>query len=551
MRPKIVLLLVRSFLQGVKPFQTYFARMSIMKKHGMNRFFTILLMLVLAFSFLILEGMLAVNFYIYQTLGALMGFPYLGVFLSCLVGFFFLFIFSLTGVSSVLYRSKDVSLLMTLPLHGSEIVCSRMVVAYGLYGGIYALIVVPALVSSVFVQGFSFMYLMGSLFLLVIGPLLPLSLGMFFSSLLLRLAKGKQLKLLEEVFSTVCLLGFFLLMMASFTRNVGENSLVDVDYQAMMMTLAPLLEDLIAQFAFFSFQSSTLYSTTSLVLNLVASLLVSFLVFMFISKGYQHSFSLVLSSKNSRLHAFKKGGVQVRTKNQSLMMREIECVKSHSVFVFELVGELLVPLILIGVYAVTGVLGELEGVVELVASSPYFMYGIFFAMALFSNMSMLSSTSVSRQGSLFVLDKALPLSAKDLVRAKLSLHIVLVYIPNIIYLTLALLYFDVELVNLLWMACLSFFIIITCAALSLAVDYSHPVLDWTLPQQAMKSNLNGLLGLLISLVTIVMFAVVLLGPVLLGLPGYIAFALTLLLGLGGSYWSVKVCIAKASGALCR
>ena len=551
MRFKVVLLLIHSFLQGVKPLQTYFARMSIMKKKGMNRLGKLLILLVLIFSFLVLEGLLATNYYMYQTLGALMGFPYLGVFLSCLVGFFFLFIFSLTGVPSLLYRSKDISLLMTLPVRGTELVVSRMVIAYGLYGGIYALIVIPALVSSAFIKGFSFMYLLGSLLLLIIGPLLPLSLGISCSTLLLRLSKGKRFKLFEEVFSVVCLLGFFLLMMASFSRNIGEDFLANVDYQAMMLKIAPLLEALITHFALFSFQSSMLYSVQSLIGNSLMSLLFVCLVFACVSKGYQHSFSLVVSSASSRSHVLKKGRVQARGKNGSLMIRELDCIQSQSVFVFELIGELLVPLILLGVYAITGVLGELEGVMERVATSPYFIYGIFFGMALFSNMSMLSSTSVSRQGSLFILDRVLPLLPRDFVKAKLSLHLLLVYFPNIIYLTLAFLYFDVSCVHLLWMAPLSFFIIFTCAAFSLALDYSHPVLDWTFPQQAMKSNLNGLLGLLISVLVILSFAVVLLGTLFLGIPGYVGFLLSLVLGIGVSYGSFSVCTKKAYGALCK
>ena len=41
---------------------------------------------------------------------------------------------------------------------------------------------------------------------------------------------------------------------------------------------------------------------------------------------------------------------------------------------------------------------------------------------------------------------------------------------------------------------------------SLAIDYSRPRLEWKLPQQAVKQNMNGMLGMIVSLITIAIFA---------------------------------------------
>ena len=235
----------------------------------------------------------------------------------------------------------------------------------------------------------------------------------------------------------------------------------------------------------------------------------------------------------------------------TLIVRELEVIKSQSVFMIELVGELLIPLILLGVYALTGVLGELEGMASLVAHSPYLPYGLVLGVLLLSGISMLSSTSVSRQGTLFALDKTLPLRPSDFVKAKLALHLLLVGTSTLIYLVLSVLFFKLSLLHLLWMVPLALLVVFSNAAFGLAIDYKRPLLNWSIPQQAMKSNMNGLLGMGASLGALIAEGIVLFVLVVVLSSPALGIALSILVAVGLCFLSWRLCTRHASTAFSR
>ena len=62
------------------------------------------------------------------------------------------------------------------------------------------------------------------------------------------------------------------------------------------------------------------------------------------------------------------------------------------------------------------------------------------------------------------------------------------------------------------------------AALNLLIDVFHPKLVWNSEQEAMKQNMNGGIGMLISFIVLLIMAAVAFGALLLGLPVTAAFA---------------------------
>ena len=106
MRINTVLLLVRAFLDGVRPIRTYFSRLTVpsQAKRVRTRILQLLIALLVGFSLIFLEVMIAFNYYTYQTLGSLLGTPYLGMFLATFVGFSLLFLIGFIGLSSIIYQ---------------------------------------------------------------------------------------------------------------------------------------------------------------------------------------------------------------------------------------------------------------------------------------------------------------------------------------------------------------------------------------------------------------------------------------------------------------
>ncbi|MDY0289405.1 MAG: hypothetical protein RBR15_11325 [Sphaerochaeta sp.] len=556
MRIPMVLLLVKAFLHGVKPLQTYFSRLSVSDraKKGRGRVLQVVLAALLLFSFTILIAMLGFNYYSYQTLGSLLGLPYLGVFLGTLAGFFFLFLLASIGLSSIIYRGKDITLASTLPVSEQELLVSRLLIAYILYCPIYAGIVLPAIVVAAFLEGVSALFVVGGLFLLLLGPLLPLSLALLVATALVRLSKGRRFRMAEQLFSFAFILGFSLVMITLFSRNAGEDSLFQVDYQSLMLSVGTTFTTLARLFPLFVGQGRMLWSPQALLLQSLVLLGFPLVISVFVGRGYARSLSLVFSSQSVARKKRNQGShnsYRPRSTTLTLMVRELEVIKSQSVFMIELVGELLIPLILLGVYALTGVLGELGGVASLVASSPYLPYGLFLAVSLISSISMLSSTSVSRQGPQFALDRVLPLKAGGFVRAKLLLHLGLVGTANVLYLVASLLFFSIPLSHLLWMLPLTLALVFTNAAFGLAIDYKRPLLDWSIPQQAMKSNMNGLLGMGSSVAVLTGVGIALFVPLLLASSAALGIGLSLLVASGLCLLSWRVCTRQACSTFSR
>jgi len=554
MRLSIVLLLVRAFLDGVRPLRTYFSRLSVSKGSKKGRVMQIVLALLLIYSFGMLIVMLGFNYYTYQTLGTLLGLPYLGMFLATLAGFSLLFLIGFIGLSSIIYRGKDITLACTLPVRDVELLVSRLLIAYVLYLPIYVGLVLPGIVVAAFLGGVSFLFVVGSLALLLLGPLLPLSLALLIATALVRLSRGRRFRMFEQLFTFVVMLGFSLAMITLFSRNMEEGSTFQVDFQAMMGSVGSTFTTLTRLFPLFVMQAGMLWSWTDVVLQALLLVVLSSAICLAVGKGYARSLSLVSSSQSvgrKKSKQGKKESYKVMCTTQTLMWRELEVIKGQSVFMIEVVGELFIPLILLGVYALTGVLGEIQGVAAQVASSPYLPYGLVLGVLLMSSITMLSSTSVSRQGPLFALDRTLPVRPRDFVKAKIAFHLLLVGTTNLIYLVLALLFFKLSLTYLLWMVPLTLVLVFTNAAFGLAIDYKRPLLDWSIPQQAMKSNMNGLLGMGSSLGVLILVGIALLVPIVLVSSPETGIALSMLVAIGLWYVSWKVCIRHASSAFSR
>lgn len=549
MRLQSILLLVRAFLNGAKPLRTYFSRLSGRNKKVHSKILNVVVMLLLLASLVMMLSLFGLNYYSYHFLGAMIGIPNLSLFLATMGAFIMLFFFSATGVSSILYRNKDLDLVLSMPVTEAEVVASRLVIAYAFYSPLYWAILFPAVIVGVLVQGFSLSYGVFSLVLLITGPLVPLSMGIGLSTLLVRVGKGKHFKLVEELVSMVSMVVFLVFMSANFSRNLLEGPTIAFDYQKMVQQLGGLFSKLVHTFPYFSIQAAMPMGIASLLLGLAITIGVTALFIALVARSYGKTLSMVVSNQGARIAKTKQVGWKQHNPILSLVWRDIVILRSHSVFIFEAVGEIFIPFILLAVYSATGVTSELAKLVKPMESLAYFPQIIFLGLLMVGSISMISSTSVSRQGKLFVLDKNLPMAPQVFIQAKAVLHLVLLGIPNMLYLTLALVFTGKPMYNLLWMIPLSWLTILGISCLHLAIDYSRPVLDWTIAQQAMKSNLNGLLGLGVALLVVILLAVALLGPILIGLPPLLGFVLSTVLAVALLLVAYRVAVKAASTAL--
>jgi hypothetical protein len=102
--------------------------------------------------------------------------------------------------------------------------------------------------------------------------------------------------------------------------------------------------------------------------------------------------------------------------------------------------------------------------------------------------------------------------------------------------------------NLPWMLALGFFTILGTGALSLAVDYRRPLLDWKIPQQAMKRNFNGLIGMGIGLLYLAVVASAVLLAYLAGLTPVASMYVGCAASAVGAFASRKIALRQGRSA---
>lgn len=548
---KSVLLLIKGFWVGTKPLSSLVERFGFSRsKRRRSRPVMIALTVLLLVMLIYFLAMLGFTYWGYQTFGLLVGKPHLGLFLAMVVGCIGTMIFSFSSVSNVLYRADDVRFLSALPIASHTLALSRLAILYILYAPLYAFMTLPAVVVAAWIGGLDATFVIASLITLLIGPFVPLALVTLVGALVIRSGLAQRSGSTSKVLVMLLFMLFFIALSAMMTRFLDESGSLAFDYQAMVGSMVPLFTRLERIFSPLSLQAKGYLSLPPLLLSSLLSLAVGTLAVGVVVKTFGQNLSRVASGTKWKR---AKGGVTMRRRSplSALMRREAVVIKSQSAFIFEVVGELLIPLILIGVWAVTGTIGEMATLLETVLTLPVVEEVIFLILALVSNMTMISSTSVSRQGPNFAQDRLYPLEANQFVRAKLLFHLLLAGTANLLYLSGALILLNRGLASLIWMAPLSILSIAAVSSFQLAIDYHNPNEEWTLAQHAMKSNPNGLFGLLVALAWIVVAALFLIVLPLLGVSPLLSRLLALLIAALCLLFGYRVAVSQASSALSR
>jgi ABC-2 type transport system permease protein len=159
-------------------------------------------------------------------------------------------------------------------------------------------------------------------------------------------------------------------------------------------------------------------------------------------------------------------------------------------------------------------------------------------MTLCGSLNGTASSAFSREGREFWVSKVIPVSAREQVAAKL-LHSYLVALLGIAAATVVLVWrFRTDLGIVAAALALSLAASFVLTAVGLAIDLARPMLDWTNPQKAIKQNLNVLFAMLANLGILGLLGLLCHAMSRLGLPGRTILLVlgTALLALGAAAW---------------
>ncbi len=500
MRTDVVLSLIKNQIIAAKPLEQFLSSSSKRKNQLLNFILRILGIIIISSSFLFLIGS---NYFGYIYISKSLNILNKGIAFCSFSGTILLLFFSTTFLEFTYFRGKDVNLWYLLPISKSEFFVSRFLVSY-----IYSLftniiITLPLIVAIIYFSGFSLLTLISSIILFLVLPILPLIISSILVTLKVYIFKGKSIKIVDFLFNNAPFLVGILYVSRSSTKMLTMLSSNDISSQTNFYNE---FISSIGALPYFSSLGQMFFSPISLLMILLI-VGISFLISYFLISPLYHSCLDLIKYANDNYK--KKRNVnndEDTIKGSSLIIslikRELFILQGEKGFLSESIGEALIPFILIIVWKITGSLDSINQLLVMLSSSNYFIASIFLIVQILGAMVLISSTSVSREGKLFKINKLLPIPVKKIIEAKVVFHLIFVTLSQLIFLIVFVIFLKLDLKLLYWMIPLYLINSVNISLVGLFLDYNNPKLEWEVAISAMKRNINGMIGMLVCLLVI-------------------------------------------------
>ena len=438
----------------------------------------------------------------------------LGFHISSLVTF----LFSIFLIPSIFYFSKDSETLLALPLPPQTILSAKFSVCL-VYEYAFTLIVcVPLYIAYANNAAIGIPYILLALVIFITLPIYPLVLSSIITMLLMRFVpffkNRDRFNMIAGILSIILAFGF------SFAMNSGT---IAEDPNALISMLTQGNNSMISLFSkifpAIPFAAEALISSDAL--QLVYYILITcaaLAVLVILGKWLYFKGAIGFSeTKSSRKELSAKDFARVsrHSKVRTYLIKELRLLIRTPVYAINCIGMcVLMPIMLLVIFITADADVLLQQLPDI---TPYLdgmlPYAVLAGMAsgfLFSNLNMISSTAISREGTNISFMKYIPMSLKQQLQAKVLSGILLSVISML--LTMVCVYFLLPIFPLTWYfaaAAASLITIVLGNYASLALDILHPKLVWEQEAAAVKQNMSGIVSMLAGMAMTVVTCVLL------------------------------------------
>ncbi len=433
------------------------------------------------------------------SLGISSGHPELLFFYAVFASWILLFLSALPLALSLLYYSQDTRLLLTLPLRPRRIIAAKAAILYLSCLPVNLLLLAPALCIYALRFGLSAPVVSAGIIHLFFSPLFPLALAGMVVLVLMKLVNLSRYRLALEVagmaVSVVLVIGIQVFISRTMSGALMHGtfdslrSLPDF-YSPLARALPPVA------WAAEGFLHGGLWRD---LLSLVTTSAASGAVLLLAPINFVSDVSQRGEAGGPRRFAGEADiGRMVRRRSvrRSLVRREWAVLASHSSFLFEAAAELLVLPLLLAVYGLVLPKELLGQALAFINASPLMGLILMGVLALMTNLTALSSTSISREGRLFSLSLTIPVSGREQLKAKLALHLMMFLPAYLLDLAIVFILFHLQPRMLLFLIPAGPIFQLFGFSSCIFFDLKRPHLKWAHPRQAMKQNLNGAAGMI-------------------------------------------------------
>lgn len=470
-----------------------------------------LCMIPLSFTLYMMFDTAIVQLQALQQEGAVLA---LGFHLSSLVTF----LFSIFLIPSIFYFSKDSETLLSLPLPPQTILSAKFSVCLAYEYAFTLIVLAPLFIAYASNTVIGIPYVLLALVIFITLPIYPLVLSSIITMLLMRFVpffkNRDRFNMIAGILSIVLAFSF------SFAMNSGT---ISEDPNALITMLVAGHNSMISLFSkifpAIPFAAEALIGSDVVQLALYILITCAALAVLVILGKWLYfkgaiGFSETKSSRKE-LSAKEFARVSRHSKVRTYLIKELRLLVRTPVYALNCIGMcLLMPIMLLVIFMSADADVLLQQLPDI---TPYLdgmlPYAVLVGMAsgfLFSNLNMISSTAISREGSNLSFMKYIPMSLKQQLQAKVVSGILMSVISML--LTLLCVYFLLPIFPLTWYfaaAAASLITIVLGNYASLALDILHPKLVWEQEAAAVKQNMSGIVSMLASMALCVLFCIVL------------------------------------------
>ncbi|QXE17653.1 transporter [Clostridium sp. 001] len=426
----------------------------------------------------------------------------------------FIFFFAIFYSINVLYFSKDIDLLLPLPLKPWEILLSKFTVILIYEYLTEVFILLPVLLIYGYKGSSNPLYFIYSALLFLIVPIIPIAAASILNMVIMSFTNiGKHrdiLKILGGIFAMLFAIGLNIVLQKMTVSsqnyenifkmiNEGNNSLVSLSNRFFPgSTLSA--SSLVYSSSFRGFGNLILF----IVLNILVILLFSILGEHLYFKGAQGCSEI--SAKRRELDYSKLNETSsTNSKFKALLLQEIKSLFRTPVYFMNcILANIIIPIVLFIPFLVRpDSFHELNVLVNIKVTSTTTMICIVISLAaglIFGASNSITSTAISREGENIFVKKYLPISYSTQIMAKVisgvlvgitSIFLILIGLTLLVKLPIC---FSV--ISLL----VSFIGILLTSMTGILIDLRFPKLHWDNEVKAVKQNFNTFINTIISFI---------------------------------------------------
>lgn len=464
--------------------------------------FAIALLSILPTYYFIVKALYTI-YDIYSQIGQRSMFLLLG-FLAAQV---LVFVFGLIYVMSKYYFSNDLEQLVPLPIKPSYILGSKFV-SLMVSEYITSLpIILPFILIYGIKGGEGILYWIYSILLVVMVPVIPLVLSSILIMIFMKYTNiGRRKDLIRIIGAVIFLVGMIYIQIKVNTILQkgfieGEDFLIRMvrDSNVLVKTLGlafpPSMWASLTLSNYFNV-SGLMYLLIFIVVGIISFLIMIYLSEKIFFDGLIGNIEVSANKGKSR----KKLSLQTSSKQRkpciAIAKKELTMLFKTPIYLMNSVGGVIIMPILIVMSTISSGDDSMNSLIQLVEANPNIiaLVGIGFIVAL-GMLNSVGSTTFSREGKNLWIQRTLPIRAKDQIFGRVLASLGIQVLGLIALLVSLAIIMEVNIQSVVLIVILGLLGSIPMTMIGMTIDIIRPLLTWTNPQQAMKQNLNVLIGM--------------------------------------------------------